>query len=163
MEIDVKKIAEVAKLSPSPQEAAALEVHFKKMLKYFQKLQELDLSDVEPLTNPHEFALRFREGHHGDLCHGRVLVDRAELELLKGYPQKAVELLSASLEKTPPKFIASWKSPSEVAPSPKKQTTTWSVPRILSISSARCLALSLRMLYMTTTASTRNSMTPCLL
>ncbi|RKZ01991.1 MAG: Asp-tRNA(Asn)/Glu-tRNA(Gln) amidotransferase GatCAB subunit C [Candidatus Hydrothermota bacterium] len=61
MEIDVKKIAELAKLSPSPQEAAALEVHFKKMLKYFQKLQELDLSDVEPLTNPHEFALRMRD------------------------------------------------------------------------------------------------------
>ena len=35
----------------------------------------------------------------------RVIIAQAELELLKGYPLKAVQLLSASLEKTPPKFI----------------------------------------------------------
>lgn len=35
----------------------------------------------------------------------RVNIAGAELELLKGYPQKAVERLIASLEKTPPKFI----------------------------------------------------------
>ncbi len=35
----------------------------------------------------------------------RVIINWAELELLKGYPLKAIERLSASLEKTPPKFI----------------------------------------------------------
>jgi len=35
----------------------------------------------------------------------RVIIDRSELDLLKGYPLKAVADLNASLEKTPPKFV----------------------------------------------------------
>ncbi len=64
-EIDIEKIASLAKIDIKGEEKKQMEIHFRKMLEYFQKLQELDLEGVEPLINPHEGTQRMRKDEPG--------------------------------------------------------------------------------------------------
>ncbi len=57
----IQRIAELAKLSLKDDELDSMQEHFTKMIKNFQKLQELNLEGVEQLVNPHEGLQRMRE------------------------------------------------------------------------------------------------------
>ncbi len=58
--IDIDRIAELAKIRPDDKEKEELVEHFRRMLKYFEKLRTLQLDAVEPLRNPHEGLQRMR-------------------------------------------------------------------------------------------------------
>ncbi len=57
----IDKVASLAKIDVRDDEREQLKTHFEKMLKYFQKLQELDLHGVKNLVNPHEGIQRMRD------------------------------------------------------------------------------------------------------
>lgn len=58
---DVKKIAELAHLEFSDEELDNYTAEMNKILGYVDKLNELDITDVEPLSHPIENANFFRE------------------------------------------------------------------------------------------------------
>lgn len=54
MEIDVKKIMKLAKLSFDKDEEIEIKKHFEKMLNLVAKLGSVDTSNVDPLYYPHD-------------------------------------------------------------------------------------------------------------
>ena len=58
---DIEHIAKLAKLKFTDEELAKLEPQMNRILDYVEKLNELDTSDVEPLSHPVEGSNRFRE------------------------------------------------------------------------------------------------------
>lgn len=50
--IDVKKIAQLARLTLREEESAAYENHFRAILKYFEALEKVDTEGVEPMVTP---------------------------------------------------------------------------------------------------------------
>jgi aspartyl-tRNA(Asn)/glutamyl-tRNA(Gln) amidotransferase subunit C len=50
---DVDRIAKLAGLHLDPDEEHRMKEHFKRMLEYVRRLEELDLGDVPPLAHPH--------------------------------------------------------------------------------------------------------------
>lgn len=58
---DVEYIAELAKLKFSEEELNDLTVDMNKILTYMEKLNEVDTTDVEPLSHPFENENVFRE------------------------------------------------------------------------------------------------------
>ncbi len=60
-DIDVKHIAELAKLKLPPEEEKKMEEHFRRMLEFVEILNELDLENVEPMIYPHEGLQILRE------------------------------------------------------------------------------------------------------
>ncbi len=64
---DVRKVAKLARLSPSDEQLQRYQGELSAILAYVQRLQELDLSGVEPLANPVEETNRLRadEPHAG--------------------------------------------------------------------------------------------------
>lgn len=64
--IDVRHIANLAKLSLEGEELEKIRKHFEKMLNYFKILDELDLENVEPLPYPHYSFQRMREDTEGE-------------------------------------------------------------------------------------------------
>ena len=59
--VDVKKIAELARLEFSDSELENYTVEMNKILGYMEKLNELDTSNVEPLSHPIENSNVFRD------------------------------------------------------------------------------------------------------
>ncbi len=49
---DVAKVARLAQLNPSPERAVAYAHQLSAVLAYVQKLQSMDLTNVEPMTSP---------------------------------------------------------------------------------------------------------------
>ena len=58
---EVEHIAKLAKLKFKPEELEKLQGELNKILEYIDKLNELDLSNVEPLENINESENVFRE------------------------------------------------------------------------------------------------------
>ena len=58
---DVNKISELAKLNFSEEEKKKLQNDMNRILEYMDKLNELDLSNVEPLENVNETENVFRD------------------------------------------------------------------------------------------------------
>ena len=58
---DVKKVAELAKLKISEEEIDKFTVQFNEILKYFNKLNELDTENVEPTSHVLDLKNVFRE------------------------------------------------------------------------------------------------------
>ncbi len=62
--MDVEKVANLAKLTfRSEEEKKKTEEEFKKILDFVNKIQELNLEGIEPLTHPHEGYQRLRKDH----------------------------------------------------------------------------------------------------
>lgn len=58
---DIEPIAKLAKLNFGNDEMEEIVSSVDTLLAHFAKLQELDTSDVEPLSHPHEIVNVFRE------------------------------------------------------------------------------------------------------
>ena len=80
---DVKKIAELAHLEFTDEEIENYTAEMNKILGYVDKLNELDITDVEPLSHPIENANFFREDVKNES------VDRESA--LKNAPDKSSE------------------------------------------------------------------------
>ena len=61
MDIDVKKVAQLARIELSEDECAMLAKQFTDILNYIHKLDQLDLADVEPASHPFDLKNVFRE------------------------------------------------------------------------------------------------------
>jgi aspartyl-tRNA(Asn)/glutamyl-tRNA(Gln) amidotransferase subunit C len=59
--MEIKKIAELARLHLSLEEEKKFESQLKDILKYVEKLNEVDTKNVEPLVHPVSFSLRLRD------------------------------------------------------------------------------------------------------
>lgn len=58
---EVLKVGKLARLDIAPEELDPLAEHFNSILDYFSKLEELDLSDVDPFTMEDAQTIRLRE------------------------------------------------------------------------------------------------------
>ena len=58
---EVLKIGKLARLDIAPEELDALSEHFNSILDYFSKLEELDLSAVDPFTMEDAQPMRLRD------------------------------------------------------------------------------------------------------
>jgi aspartyl-tRNA(Asn)/glutamyl-tRNA(Gln) amidotransferase subunit C len=80
---DVEHIAELAKLRFTEEEKKRLQMELNKILEYMDKINELDLRDVEPLENINDAENVFREDN-SEKCLTRE-------EALKNAPAKTEE------------------------------------------------------------------------
>jgi aspartyl-tRNA(Asn)/glutamyl-tRNA(Gln) amidotransferase subunit C len=60
MQIDVRKIASLARIRLTDDEAAALGPQLNHILEYVDSLRKLDTSDVAPTAHPHDAAMPLR-------------------------------------------------------------------------------------------------------
>jgi len=60
MDIDVQKIAELARIRLTDAEATELGPQLVRILDYVDSLQKLDTTDVEPTAHPHDAAMPLR-------------------------------------------------------------------------------------------------------
>lgn len=60
IQIDVKKVAQLAKIELSDAEAAKLSKQFEDILGYIQKLESVDTQGAEPAYHPFEMKNAFR-------------------------------------------------------------------------------------------------------
>ena len=58
---EVMKVGKLARLEIAPDELDSLALHFNSILDYFSKLEELDLSAVDPFTMEDAQPMRLRE------------------------------------------------------------------------------------------------------
>ena len=63
---DVNKISKLAKLKFSEEEKKKLQYDMNRILEYMEKINELDLSNVEPLENINEQENIFRSDEPGE-------------------------------------------------------------------------------------------------
>lgn len=61
MDIDIERVASLAKLGLSKDEVATLSNEFKSILGYVDKLAQLDLENVEPANHPFGLTNAFRK------------------------------------------------------------------------------------------------------
>ena len=63
-EFDIKYVANLARIALTPEEEARLGSQLGDILRYVKKLEELDISDVEPMAHavPRDNVLRADEG-----------------------------------------------------------------------------------------------------
>lgn len=59
--IDVEHIAKLAKLMLTEKEKRELQRHLERMLEYVRILEEVDVSDVEPMAYPHDAVQRMEK------------------------------------------------------------------------------------------------------
>ena len=78
---DVEKIADLARLNLTSEEKNKFTKQFNLILEYFKKLNELDTSGIEPLSQPLNITNVFRE----DLVRESLPVEKA----LENAPDKA--------------------------------------------------------------------------
>lgn len=62
-EIDVEHIARLAKLMLTEKEKEELQSHLERMLEFVKILEEVDVSDVEPMAYPHDASQRMEKDH----------------------------------------------------------------------------------------------------
>lgn len=60
MQIDVRKVANLARIRLTDDEAAALGPQLNHILAYVDSLQKLDTGDVTPTAHPHDAAMPLR-------------------------------------------------------------------------------------------------------
>ncbi len=60
MDVDVRRIAMLARIALDDDEAGRLGPQLARILDYVRKLEELDTEGVEPTAHPHEFACPLR-------------------------------------------------------------------------------------------------------
>ncbi len=60
MDVDVRKVALLARIALSDEEAQRLQPQLARILDYVRKLDELNTEGVEPTAHPHEFACPMR-------------------------------------------------------------------------------------------------------
>lgn len=60
MHIDVRKVADLARIRLNDEEAKALGPQLNNILEYVDSLQKLDTSNVAPTAHPHEAAMPLR-------------------------------------------------------------------------------------------------------
>lgn len=60
-EIDIEKLAMLARIELSEEEKTALSAQVADILGFFQKLQEVDVSGITPMAHPFEAAAPLRE------------------------------------------------------------------------------------------------------
>ena len=58
---EVLKVGKLARLDIAPEELDSLSAHFNDILTYFSKLEELDLTEVDPFTMEDTQSIRLRE------------------------------------------------------------------------------------------------------
>ena len=61
MKIDVKKVAQLARIQVREDKIQEFEVQFEKILDYFSKLQSIETQGIRPLVTPHEMYQNLRE------------------------------------------------------------------------------------------------------
>ncbi len=62
--IDVKKVAELARLEFKEDELKVFSPQFENILEYISQIDELDLNNVEPMSSPLQSSQRFRDDKH---------------------------------------------------------------------------------------------------
>lgn len=62
-EKNIHNISNLSRIHISDTEAKDLEKDLEQILKYVERLDELDLSAVEPFYHPHDLTLRLRSDH----------------------------------------------------------------------------------------------------
>jgi len=60
LDIDVRKVADLARIRLTDDEAGALGPQLKNILGYVDSLQQLDTGNVEPTAHPHDAAMPLR-------------------------------------------------------------------------------------------------------
>jgi aspartyl-tRNA(Asn)/glutamyl-tRNA(Gln) amidotransferase subunit C len=86
---EVKKIAELARLELTAAESAALENKLNSTLEYFEQLQQIDVSELEPMSHAHGATNVFRADE--------VVVSESPAELLKNTPDRSGSFIRVPL------------------------------------------------------------------
>jgi len=60
LDIDVRKVADLARIKLTDKEADSLGPQLNKILGYVDSLQQLDTSGIEPTAHPHDAAMPLR-------------------------------------------------------------------------------------------------------
>lgn len=68
--IDVKRIAELARLEFTDEELNIFSSQFKAILEYVSQIDELELDNVEPMASPLPYIQRLREDVYVDKSNG---------------------------------------------------------------------------------------------
>ena len=61
MKIDVERVAELARLELTDEEKAVFQPQLENIVKYVEKISEVDVGDVEPMMHGHKLVNAFRE------------------------------------------------------------------------------------------------------
>ena len=61
MQMDIKKVAQLARIELTQEEHQMLEKQFDDILNYIHKINQLDIADVEPASHPFDLKNVFRE------------------------------------------------------------------------------------------------------
>ena len=80
MEMDVKKVAQLARIELTQDERQMLEKQFNDILNYIHKINQLDIADIEPASHPFDLKNVFREDE--------IRPPTAVEELLSLYPKR---------------------------------------------------------------------------
>jgi aspartyl-tRNA(Asn)/glutamyl-tRNA(Gln) amidotransferase subunit C len=65
-EVDIEKLADLSRIQLTEEEKAAFSSQLADILGFFQKLQEVDVSGIEPMAHPFEVQGPMREDVAGD-------------------------------------------------------------------------------------------------
>lgn len=74
---EVLKIGKLARLEIAPEELDSLSEHFNNVLNYFSKLEELDLSAVDPFTMEDTQPIRLREDEVTTFAGREAILDQS--------------------------------------------------------------------------------------
>ena len=61
MQMDIKKVTQLARIELTQEEHQMLEKQFDDILNYIHKINQLDIADVEPASHPFDLKNVFRE------------------------------------------------------------------------------------------------------
>lgn len=73
----VRKVAKLARLSPTPEQAKRYQVQLSTILTYIDRLRALDLKGVEPMASPLDATSNLGADRPGPTLPTRVLMDMA--------------------------------------------------------------------------------------
>lgn len=75
--IDVKYVAELARLELTPGEMEVFQPQLENIVKYVEKISAVDIEGVEPMINGHRIVNRFREDVVGESMPGEDALGNA--------------------------------------------------------------------------------------
>ena len=78
-----RKVAQLARLKLTEAESAMLTSQFESILEYFNQLNEVDVTDVEPMTHPHEMETYLR----GDVVEPTPVDESGRPKVLSSAPE----------------------------------------------------------------------------